>query len=132
MVEAIKAGDRETWQGLFAEWRFYTYGDRDTPLYDPDYGLLPHHFEHDWEASRRLIMGDVLDARVARVGQVKLLHEPEPGDPLPMVEGVRILLDHVGQSDGGYRTFTNLNVRRVWHLQRRDGGPWKIVDVQHL
>jgi hypothetical protein len=132
MVAAIKAGDRETWQGLFAEWRFYKYGQRDTPLYDPDYGLLPMHYERDWESSRKLIMGDVLDARIARIGPVRLLHDPEPGDPVPRVEVVHIVLDHVGLIEGEHRTFTNLNVRRIWRLQRRDGGPWKIADVQHL
>ena len=132
MVASIKAGDRTTWESLFAKWRFYGYGLRDTPLYDPDYGLPSGAYEPDWESSRRQIMGPVLDARVARVDPVRLLHEPAPGDPVPRMEGVRVVLDHVGLIDGAPRTFTNLEVNRVWRLQRRDGGPWKIADVQHL
>jgi hypothetical protein len=45
---------------------------------------------------------------------------------------VRVLLDHVGRIDGEYRTFSSIDVHRVWRPQRLDGGPWKIVDVQGL
>ena len=132
MVEALKAGDRDTWQSLFAEWRFIPADEDGPPLYDPDYHLLPANFEDAWQASRRLITGDVYDARVGRAGHTRLLHEPAPDDPLPRVESVRVILDHVGLIDGEYRTFSDLNVHRVWRLQRLNGGPWKIAEVQRL
>lgn len=131
LIEALKAGDRDTWQSLFAEWRFFS-GEGEPPLYDPDYGLRPSNFESAWQDSRRLITGDVYDARVARVERARLLYEPGEGDPVPRVESVRVILDHVGLIDGEYRTFTNVNVHRVWRLQRLDGGSWKITDVQRL
>jgi hypothetical protein len=132
MVEALKAGDRDTWQSLFAQWRFIPADDEGPPLYDPDYRLLPAHFEDAWQASRRLITADVYDARVARVERPRLLYDPAAGDPIPRVESVRILLDHVGLIDGEYRTFSDINVHRVWRLQRLDDGPWKITEVQRL
>jgi hypothetical protein len=132
MVEALKAGDRDTWQSLFAEWRFTPLRDGVPPLYDPDYRLRPAIFESAWQDSREAIMDDVHDARVSRVERIETLYEPAADEPFPKVEAVRILLDHVGLIDNEYRTFTDLTVRRVWRLQRRDGGPWKIVDVQHL
>jgi hypothetical protein len=132
MVEALKAGDRDTWQSLFAQWRFIPADEEGPPLYDPDYRLLPAHFEDAWQASRRLITADVYDARVARVERPRLLYDPAEGDPIPRVESVRVLLDHVGLIDGEYRTFSDINVHRVWRLQRLDDGPWKITEVQRL
>jgi hypothetical protein len=132
MVAALKAGDRDSWQGLFAEWRFSASDENGPPLYDPDYRLLPAHYEDAWQASRRLIAGNVYDARVRRVERARLVHEPGPDDPLPRVESVRVTLDHVGLIDGEYRTFSDINVHRVWRLQRLNGGPWKITEVQRL
>jgi hypothetical protein len=132
MVEALKAGDRDTWQSVFAEWRFIPADEGGPPLFDPDYRLLPAHFEDAWQASRRLIAGDVYDARIGRVERTRLLHEPGENDPIPRVEGARILLDHVGLIGGEHRTFSDINVHRVWRLQRLDGGPWKITEVQRL
>jgi hypothetical protein len=43
-----------------------------------------------------------------------------------------VILDHVGLIDGEYRTFSDINVHRVWRLQRLNGGPWKITEVQRL
>jgi hypothetical protein len=60
------------------------------------------------------------------------VHEPGPDDPLPRVESVRVILDHVGLIDGEYRTFSDINVHRVWRLQRLNGGPWKITEAQRL
>jgi hypothetical protein len=131
MVEALKAGDRDSWQSLFAEWRFLSSED-EPPLFDPDYGLRRAMFEDAWQKSRRLIMGDVYDARIGRVERPRLLYEPGEDDPIPRVESVRVILDHVGLIDGEYRTFSNIDVHRVWRLQRLNGGPWKITEVQGL
>jgi hypothetical protein len=132
MVEALKAGDRDTWQSMFAEWRLTLLDEGLPPLYDPDYGLPPASFESAWQNSRRLINGDVYDARIGRVERARLLYEPGEADPVPRVESVRVILDHVGLIDGEYRTFSNINVHRIWRLQRLDGGPWKITEVQGL
>ncbi|MGH6902394.1 MAG: hypothetical protein ACREIR_06600, partial [Geminicoccaceae bacterium] len=131
MVAALKAGDRDSWQSLFAEWRFLSSED-EPPLYDPDYGLRPAMFEDAWQRSRRLITGDVYDARIGRIERPRLLYEPGEDDPIPRVESVRVTLDHVGLIEREYRTFSNIDVHRVWRLQRLDGGPWKITEVQGL
>jgi len=132
MVEALKAGDRDAWQRQFAEWRFIALDEEAPPLFDPDYRLRPAIFESAWQDSRRLITGDVYDARIGRVERPQLLYEPGEDDVIPRVESVRVILDHVGLIDGEYRTFSNVNVHRVWRLQRLDGGPWKITEVQRL
>ena len=69
MVRAIKYADRDTWQSLFAPWRFSPMVDDVPPVFDPDYRLRPAIFERAWEHSRKMIMSEVLDARVNRVGR---------------------------------------------------------------
>lgn len=49
-----------------------------------------------------------------------------------MIEQVLVEVDHVGKFDGKYHAFTDINVHRVWLLQRRDGGPWRIASHQGL
>ena len=58
--------------------------------------------------------------------------EPDPAVHRPAIDQVGCVLDHVGQFDGGFRTFMTSFVHRNWVLQRRDGGPWRITEVQSL
>lgn len=132
MVEAIKRGDKTTWQSLFAPWRFIGDPDGGSPLFDPNYRLPVDNFERAWERSRRNITGEVFDARVNRVSRVRQLHRRANEHGVPTVEQVEVILDHVGKFDAQYRTYVSSNVRRRWALQRLDGGEWKIAEVQHL
>jgi hypothetical protein len=129
MIRAIKLGDDKTWQSLFADWRIVAgAGGRDA--IDFAYAPRPAMFADLWERSRKNILGEVLDARVERVEQVKRVMERS--SDLPEVEQVRVWVDHFGQFDSEVRAFKNLYVNREWILQRLEGGPWKIVSLQHL
>ena len=41
-------------------------------------------------------------------------------------------VDPIGLFDGEYRSFRDVNVHRIWHLQRANGGPWKFVSDQGI
>ena len=133
LVKAVKNGDRETWQSLFAGWRFTDMGEGDSPdATIPTTGSGQRSIESAWNHSRRMITTEVYDARVNRVSPIEVLHQPGEDSSIPKVEQATVILEHVGRIDDEYRTFTNLNVRRVWKLQRVDDGPWKIAYVQRL
>ncbi|HKU49126.1 MAG TPA: hypothetical protein VJP79_04185 [Nitrososphaera sp.] len=129
MISAVKLGDDKTWQGLFADWQIVT-GAGGREAIDFAYVPRPSVFADLWEQSRKNILGEVLDARVERVEQVKRVLERS--SDLPEVEQVRVWVDHFGKFDSEVRAFKNLYVNREWLLQRLDGGPWKIVTLQHL
>jgi hypothetical protein len=129
MIQAVKLGDDKAWRSLFADWRTVAgAGGRET--IDASYAPRPAAFADEWERSRKNIMGEVLDARVERVEAAWRVLERLDG--LPEVEQVRVWVDHFGRFDGEVRAFKSLSVRREWILQRLNGGPWKIVSLQHL
>jgi hypothetical protein len=129
MIRAVKLGDDKTWRSLFADWRIVAgAGGRET--IDFAYAPRTSGFADVWERSRKNILGEVLDARVERVEPVKRVLERS--SDMPEVEQVRVWVDHFGRFDSEVRAFKNLYVNREWVLQRLDGGPWKIVTLQHL
>ena len=130
MVATVKHGDRHTWEGLFANWRFTPIWPNSLPIFYKPYRERASIFERAWEHSRRFIMDDVMDARVNRTEPIRELYAG--GGGIPKVEEVVVVLDHIKDIDGRTRTFVDLNVRRVWKLQRIDNGPWRIAHVQHL
>ena len=131
MIQALKSGDDETWTSLFAPWRVLS-GSGGRTIIDPSYSADRSRFMSDWERSRRLIMGEVYDARVERVERVRRVLEHSAGNGLPNVDEVVVWVDHYGLFDGEYRTFQNTTVHRQWVLQRLDEGPWRITSIQGL
>jgi hypothetical protein len=131
MVQAIKTGDDKTWTSLFAPWKVMS-GKGGRTIIDLSYSADASRFMSDWERSRRLIMGEVFDARVERVELVKRVLERSAENGLPNVDQVVVRVDHYGLFDGEYRTFQNVNVHRQWLLQRLDEGPWRITSIQGL
>ncbi len=129
MIDAVKLGDEPGWRDLFAPWRVVA-GGGGRPLLDMAYATRPGMFTGDWERSRRLIMGDVYDARVCSVEKVRRILSRAAG--LPDVDQVVVWVDHYGLFDGEHRVFQNVTVNRRWVLQRLDGGPWRIVSLQSL
>lgn len=130
MIDAVKLGDEPGWRGLFAPWRTYAGGGR--PLLDLTYAARPALYAGDWERSRRLIMGAVLDARVSAVEKVRRVVSRAEHPDLPDVDRVVVWVDHYGEFDGEHRAFQDVNVHRRWELERLDGGPWRIVSLQSL
>lgn len=130
MVDQIKTADRTGYGGLFATWSAGRYDG--APYYNAAFRPSPTAVEQAWERSRELITGDVYDVRVASVGPVRRVVEPDPTTSRPAVDQVVCYLDHVGRFDGEYRTFMTSFVNRRWVLQRRDDGPWRITEAQSL
>lgn len=128
MIHAIKFADEEGWKKLFADWRVFTR--EDMTIVDSSYAPAPVALQRDWEFSRKLINDKVYDARVSRVTPVRVLSQG--GGTNPKVEQVTVYIYHIGQVDGQYMAFSDIEVKRVWNLQRINGGPWRIVESQHL
>jgi hypothetical protein len=45
---------------------------------------------------------------------------------------VLVEVEHIGKFPEGYRPVTGVEVKRVWTLQRIDGGPWRITDQRGI
>jgi hypothetical protein len=131
MIDAIKLGDYLSWRELFVDWQIdegkfgFTIVNR---FYRVAEGVLYSH----WEYSRLLILGEVFDARVSKVGKIRRILNKDIEKDLPRVDEVTVIVDHYGFFDGEYRSFGNAKVKRIWILQRLDEGPWKISSIQHL
>jgi hypothetical protein len=48
------------------------------------------------------------------------------------VEGVFLDVDPIGLFEGEYRAFRNVDVHRLWSMQRVNGGPWKLISEQGI
>jgi hypothetical protein len=131
MIAALKQGDFQTWRGLFADWELMSTWSG-PPAVDLAYDLPDSSYQRFFEDSRRLLTGDVYDARVAEVDRVRERHPGDPAQGIPRVEEVTVWIDHVGLVEGEYRTFVDVRVHRRWTLRRLDRGPWKIASRQHL
>lgn len=130
-VEALKVGDEQTWKSLFADWRAES-GDVGQPVYYRPYDPPPQ-LDSDWLSSRKAILGDVFAAKVVYASAVRQVMTGQEFKGAPVVEEVSLELEHVGQFEGEYRAFTSsVSLHRVWTLQRRDGGPWRIASRQSL
>lgn len=131
MIDAVKLGDEPGWRGLFAPWRTYV-GGGGQPLLDLTYAAGPALYASDWERSRRLVMGAVLDARVGTVERVRRVVSRARYPEFPDIDRVVVWVDHYGEFEGEHRVFQDVNVHRRWDLERLDGGPWRIVSLQSL
>lgn len=131
MILATKVANQKAWRDCFADWRVMS-GFGGPQSVDRNYILRDAAYMRVWERSRRLIEGEVYDARVSRVERPRVLLEANPELDVPKVDQLRIYVDHFGKFDNEYRAFANVNVNRRWRLQRLDNGPWKIADLQHL
>ncbi len=127
-INALKLGDQDLWQSFFALWSCELTGIGDQYVYDPEGGPTPNAHNLYYVIARRVIMADVYDVRVVTVGKPKTVYEKDG----TRVEMVVLDVDPIGLFDGEYRSFRSVDVHRIWHLQRVNGGPWKIVSEQGL
>jgi len=127
-VAALKAGEQATWTRLYATWEAEDWKDEGV-LYHPYH---EPRLDDDWIRSRRLILDKVFDLRVIYVSEPRHVMTGKEFPKAPVIDEVSVELDHVGQFDGEYRAFTDVNVHRVWLLQRRDRGPWRIASAQGI
>jgi hypothetical protein len=131
MVAAIKRADEKAWRRVFAGWRAGVY-DSGRPNFLPLYVPSAGEWNSAWEAARRLIMKDVYDVRVDRVGKVRRLFEADPQTGAPAVDQVVAYLHLIGRFDGEFRSFNHFTVNRRRVLQRVAEGPWRLVELQGL
>jgi hypothetical protein len=128
-MTALKVGDQKAWGVLFASWYLSDYGNGRV-FFGADYYRQPPH--DDWVRARRQVLGDVYDINVVDEGLVQRVLTGKEFRGAPVVDQVEVEVEHIGKFPEGYRHFTNVNVRRVWQLQRVDGGPWRITSRRAL
>ena len=131
MIDAVKRGDRGTWQSLFADWRLFSRWSG-VPLVDTAWQPNPGNFVRPWEESRRRILDDVWDLQVAEVEPLRVRVTGSGDGMVPRVEEVVVWVDHVGRFDDGFRTFSKVGFHRRWTLQRLDDGPWRIDEPRRI
>lgn len=122
--EALKLGNQEAWARLFAPWHLSIYGPGRI-YYDPTY----YHkapVDH-WVTARRLILDRVYHVNVVDEGIVHRVTTGKEFPGAPVIEEVEVEVEHIGKFPEGYRPFTSVDVKRLWKLQRVNGGPWRIV-----
>ena len=121
----LKLGEEHEWRALFADWE--AASDEGRPWFfaqrPPDDAFL----SAEWVRARRLVASKIFDLRPVRTGAVRQLFAPDPELLVPAVDQVEVEVDAIGLFDGEYRAFADADVRRIWRLQRIDGGPWRIA-----
>ena len=130
LVSALKLGDEDAWKALFADW--YLVPGEGPPLYYAFYPYPPANVDEDWIRSRALILGDLEDVRVVWTGEPRLLLRGTDHPGAPDVEEVAVEVDHIGSFDGEHRAFCDTRVHRVWSVQRRNAGPWRVASFQGI
>lgn len=129
LIAALYARDVETWFALFADWQVIT--DEGRHFYYPYYPYAEANRDPHWDRSRRIVLEQTFAIRVAWIDEPRVVVEDAIPD-LPKIERVTAELDHVGLFDGEYRAFNSAAVHRIWTLERRDGGPWRITSHQGI
>lgn len=127
-IHALKLGDQDLWQSFFASWSCEPTGIGDQWVYDAEGGPVPNAHNLDYVIARRVIMSSVYDVRVLTEGVPKTIYEKDG----TKVEMVVLDVDPIGLFDGEYRSFRSVDVHRIWHMQRVNGGPWKIVSEEGI
>ena len=123
---SLKLGSEENWKALFATWEAVRWDDGKvyyTAFNPPSDQTL----SSEWLRARRLILDKIYDVRVSETGEIETLMNGSEFEGAPKVERVQMVVDHIGLFDGEYRAFSDIDTHRVWPMQRRDGGPWRIA-----
>ena len=125
-VLALKLGDEGFWRSLFAPWDASRADGRAwyKPLSGP---ASSNSLASEWIRARRVVEKSVFDVRVVAIDPIATVIAPADFDGAPHIERTIVEVDHVGLFDGEYRPFKDVNVNRLWPMQRRNGGPWRIA-----
>lgn len=124
----LKAGDREQWLSLFANWMAVA-GDGGRPIWHP---FWRPRLDERWVDARRRIEESVCDVRVYWCGDPHTIITGKEWDGLRPVDQVVVEVDHIGQFGDEFRAFSKIGLNRIWTLQRVDGGPWRITSEQGI
>jgi hypothetical protein len=122
-VQATKAGDEQLWQTLYADW-VAMGGGSDRPLYRAFDSY--RNYMNDYTRARNLLLHKLVEVEPVWESDPRVVIRGDEFEGAPKVESVEVIMDHFGEADGEYRVVNGTEVTRVWLLQRRDGGPWRI------
>lgn len=130
LIDALHARDEQTWFALFADWQCSVVDGRTFYLpFDP---YPESRCGPDWTRSRRVVLEKTVALRIVWIDTPVVLTEGDAASGLPRIERVQAELEHVGSFGTEQRAFVSSEVHRHWALQRRDGGPWRIVSFQGI
>ena len=125
-VQAVKTGDEKQWLALYSDW--IAWSDEVRPYYRPFDQYT--NYMSDYTRARNLLLHKVSHVEPVWEGDPRVLLEAFEG--VPKVEQVSVLVDHIGPFDYGDHVFCTNELTRLWQLQRRDGGPWRIASRNGL
>jgi hypothetical protein len=79
----------------------------------------------------------IADVRVVWLDEPQLLQKGDEYPGAPRIEQIHAELEHIGSFESGhgeneYRAFSSIEVNRLWTLQRRNNGPWRIASQQGI
>jgi hypothetical protein len=121
-VQAVKLGDEPLWLAMYADWVAWS-GDG-PPYYR---GFAPYkNYMPDYTRARDLMLHKVAHVEPVWESDPVVVLRGDEFDSAPRIEQVHVIVDHIGQFDGDARVFCTNELTRVWVLQRRNGGPWRI------
>jgi hypothetical protein len=129
-IAAVKLLRQDVWEDLFADWTV-SEDMASKPIFLP-YGLGDNEKRSGWEDSQKRLFSDVLDVKVLSSSEVYTVLPGDPTDDTPHVEACEVIIEHVGEVDGEYRSFKDSWLTHQWRLQRKDGGPWRLVHPRAL
>ncbi|MEO8061930.1 MAG: hypothetical protein ABI821_04190 [Pseudomonadota bacterium] len=122
-VQATKSGDEKLWLAMYADW-LAMGGDEEPPLYrafDPFKNYMT-----DYTRARNLLLHKVSHVEPVWESEPRVVIRSDAFDGAPKVEQVNVIMDHIGPFEDGDHVFCSNETARLWQLQRRDGGPWRI------
>ena len=123
LVLAVKFGDERLWQALYADWVAWSGDGR--PYYR---AFAPYkNFMPDYTRARDLMLHKVAHVEPVWESEPVVVLRGDEFDGAPRIDQVQVLMDHIGQFDEGAHVFCTIELTRVWVLQRRNGGPWRIA-----
>jgi hypothetical protein len=121
-VQAVKLGDDRLWLSLYADWVAWSGDER--PYYR---AFAPYkNFMPDYTRARDLMLHKVAHGEPVWESEPAVVLRGDEFDGAPRIEQVHVLMDHIGQFEKGAHVFCTTELTRVWVLQRRNGGPWRI------
>lgn len=121
-VQALKFGDEALWLALYADWVAWSgYGRPYYRAFAPYKNYLP-----DYTRARHLMLHKVADVEPVWESEPAVVLRGDEFDGAPTIEQVHVLLDHIGTFEDGTHVFCTNELTRMWVLQRRNRGAWRI------
>jgi hypothetical protein len=127
-VQAAKNGDEQLWLALHADWVAWSDAVR------PYYRAFDRYtnYASDYTRARNLLLHKVAHAEPAWESEPRTVLSGREFEGAPAVEQVDVIMDHINVFDDGAHVFCTSDLSRVWTLQRRNGGPWRITSRNAL